>query len=119
VERKLEIRFQPNQPVRLTDLSGPRQTLMARIINLNGRIAELQIPDRIAAGSAIRIDLDDSMLMGEVTLCAAQGDQFAIQLAISEAIPCMSDLQRLVSALMCEGRNEVTERRAPRATTVK
>jgi len=39
---------------------------------------------------------------------------------ITEAIPSMSDLARLVSALMCEGRNEqVADRRTARTASVR
>jgi len=105
VQRKMEIRFQPDQPVRLSILSDVPQALTAFIISLNGRNAVLRVSQAIPAGSAIRLDLDDSMLIGEISACAA-GEHFEIQLHIKEAIPSMSDLARLVSALMCEGRRE-------------
>ena len=116
----MEIRFQPNQPVRLSVLSGLPQTLTASIVHLNGRDARLQAPHHIPAGSAIRIDLDDSMLLGEITGCISEQDLFGIQVNITEAIPSMSDLSRLVSALMCHGTSESSvDRRAARAASVK
>jgi hypothetical protein len=116
----MEIRFQPNQPVRLSVLSGLPQALTARIINLNGRSADLQVEQQISAGSAIRIDLDDSMLLAEIIECSSEQGQFRIHISITEAIPSMSDLARLVSALMCESPSGSTgDRRATRTATVK
>jgi hypothetical protein len=112
----MEIRFQPNQPVRLSVLSGLPQTLTASIVHLDGRDARLQAPQPIPAGSAIRIDLDDSMLLGEITGCISEQEQYGIQVNITEAIPSMSDLARLVSALMCHGPSEsLGDRRTARA----
>ncbi len=112
MQRKMEIRFQPDQPVRLGILSDLPQALTAFIVSLNGRNAVLRVPQAVPPGSAIRLDLDDSMLIGEISGCTVAGEeQFEVHLQIKEAIPSMSDLARLVSALMCEGRREsVAER---------
>lgn len=117
----MEIRFQPNQPVRLSVLSGLPQTLTAVIVHLNGRDAKLQASQYIPTGSAIRIDLDDSMLLGEITGCISEQEQFGIAVNITEAIPSMSDLARLVSALMCHGTRESLgeDRRVARAASLK
>jgi hypothetical protein len=116
----MEIRFQPNQPVRLSVLSGLPQALTARIINLNGRSADLQVEQQILAGSVIRIDLDDSMLLAEIIECSSEQEQFRIHICITEAIPSMSDLAHLVSALMCESPSGSTgDRRAARTAFVK
>ena len=120
VQRKMEIRFQPDQPVRLSILSDVPQAITAFIISLNGRNAVLRVPQAIPAGSAIRLDLDDSMLIGEISGCAAGEEHFEIQFHIKEAIPSMSDLARLVSALMCEGRREsVVERKGTHTASVQ
>jgi hypothetical protein len=87
---------------------------------LNGRSADLQVEQQISAGSAIRIDLDDSMLLAEIIECSSEQGQFRIHISITEAIPSMSDLARLVSALMCESPSGSTgDRRATRTATVK
>ena len=120
MQRKMEIRFQPGQPVHLSVLSDAPQTLTAFINSLDGRHASLKATEAIPAGSAIRVDLEDSMLIGEITGCAATDGQFEIQLHVNEAIPSMSDLARLVSALMCEGRRDsVADPRRPQIASAK
>jgi hypothetical protein len=87
---------------------------------MDGRSAFLKVEQQISAGSAIRIDLEDSMLLAEVIACSSERDYFRIHIGITEAIPSMSDLARLVSALMCESPSQFSgDRRAARTTAAQ
>jgi hypothetical protein len=117
----MEIRYQPDQPVRLNVLGGasPR-TIVARIVQLTGRRAELRVEEAIAHDTAVKIMLDDSMLLGEVAACAPAEGAFVVLIEVHEAIPSMSDLARLVAAVMNEGRSEAPDpTRALRAAAAK
>jgi hypothetical protein len=111
----MEIRYQPQQPVRLNVLGVVPQTLKAKIVNLTGRRASLILEKNIVAGTAVRIDLEDSMLLGEATACVADVGGFVAHIEVFEAIPSLSDLARLVAAVMNEGRSEVPEKAISRA----
>jgi|SRR4051794_37161154 len=115
VERKMEIRYQPEQLVRLNVLGAVPQTFDARIVNLTGRRASLRVEKTIAAGAPIRIDLEDSMLLGEVTASVTDASGCLVDIEVLEAIPSLSDLARLVAAVMNEARSEVPEKTTSRA----
>ncbi len=114
----MEIRYQPDQPVRLNVLGGISPRVMAAsMTHLSGRHAELRVAEVIAADAAVKIELDDSMLLGEVIACTSRdGGGYAARIQVVEAIPSMSDLARLVAAVMNESRSEVRVQPAARAT---
>jgi len=104
VERKMEISYLPDQPVRLTVLGAPQYTVAAQMTTLAGRRANLRLQNAVAHGAAVRIDLNDSLLLGEVSTCIAEADGFVATVGVEEAIPSLSDLAKLVSAVMSEAR---------------
>ena len=80
-----------------------------------GRRAEVRSECAVAPGTAVRIDLEDSMLLGEVAGCGSEGPLFVTQIEVVQAIPSLSDLARLVAAVMNEGRVEMGDRNTARA----
>jgi len=115
VERKTEIQYRPEQTVRLNILGDSPETLTAQMVTLSGRRASLNVQGNIAAGKAVRIDLNDSMLLGEIAGCVSALSGFVAHVEVIEAIPSMSDLAKLVSAVMNESRTEIKESTAARA----
>lgn len=113
----MEIPYRPEQTVRLNVLGAAPQTIPAQLRILVGRRAELRSESAVAPGTAVRIDLEDSMLLGEVAGCIPEGSLFAAQIEVVEAIPSLSDLARLVAAVMNEGRAEIGSRNVARAAT--
>src|SRR4051812_15991560 len=106
----MEIRYQPEQIINLQILGAGAQRLPARLATLTGRNAALKLDRGIEFGAAVRIDLEDSMLLGEVCGCCGDLNGFTVQVHVLEAIPSMSDLARLVSAVMNEGRSAAPDR---------
>lgn len=106
----MEIRYQPDQPILLTVLGGaaPRQ-MPARMVQMSGRRAQLCMSEAIACGTPLKIQTDDSMLLGEVSACGADMGSFFALVEIQDAIPSMSALAKLVAAVMNEGRGQARE----------
>ena len=111
----MEIPYRPEQSVRLNVLGAAPQTIPAQLRILVGRRAELKSESAVAPGTAVRIDLEDSMLLGEVAECGSDGPHFVTQIEVVQAIPSLSDLARLVAAVMNDGRVEVGDRNVARA----
>jgi hypothetical protein len=104
MERRKELRFEPGQPV-LVDVLTEERVSTGRIVNLSGRGACIAIERNVPVGAALRIDLNDSMLLGEVCHCRPVGSEYHIGIELSQVIPSMTDLAKLVSAVMNESRS--------------
>lgn len=112
----MDIRYRPDEVIRLQLLGPKEHTVSARMIDLSGRRAELELPEPVSLSAPVRVNLEDSMLLGEVCSCVRQGDSYRIAIEVSEAIPSLSSLARLVAAVMNEGRGEEVGRRDRAAT---
>lgn len=115
IDSPAEIRFQPDQLIRLGVLDGSSRSLSARIVNFAGRRAQLRLMEAIRPGEGIRIDLHDCALLGEIAACSPDAEGFLALILIYEAIPSVSDLGRLVGAVLRESpQTTVPEESRPR-----
>ena len=108
----MDIRYQPGQPLQITVLDS-RELLQGHIVQIAGRAATFSLHRPLAFGSPIRIDFDDCMLLGEVSSCEGRTKEYVIRVDVCDAIPVMSDLARLVSAVMTRGRGAAPDARTP------
>jgi hypothetical protein len=104
----MEIRYQPDQPVRVTVLSS-KHTLRGEIVQMKNRAATLRSEEPVPQNAAIRLDFDDCLVLGQVMSCAPDSASFLVSLEVVEAIPAVSDLARLVGAVMQDGRSVAPE----------
>jgi hypothetical protein len=58
----------------------------------------------IKLGTAVRIDINDSVLLGEVSYCSSTPDGLVCGVQLEQALNSVGDLTRLVSRLMMEDR---------------
>ena len=104
----MEIRYQPDQPVRVTILPS-RHSIRGEIVQMKNRAAILRFEEAVAYDTPIRLDFDDSLVLGEVIACVPEGTSFLVSLEVVEAIASVSDLARLVGAVMQDGRSVAPE----------
>lgn len=109
MDRRGETRIPCDTPVRVTVLSSPPQQFEAILVNVSGRGARLRVPQRLNCDDAIRIDLDDAMLLGEVCYCANDGDAFGIGVQLEHSLMAMAEIARLRDRILEESTS------APRA----
>lgn len=63
----------------------------------------VRIPAQVESGAAIRVEMEDQMLLGEVCYCQSlTGGQFALGLMMEQSLRNLDDLSRLVQALSGE-----------------
>lgn len=108
----MDIRYQPGQPLRI-NLLATSELLNGRIEKIAGRMAIINVDRPLAFGAPLRIDFDDSMILGEVTACQSGVAGHRVTLDVRDAIPMMSDLARLVSAVMTDGRGAGAQQERP------
>jgi len=95
MEKRFELRFQVHQAVQVTLLARDLR-LAGHIADISGRGMRLLLNAALPVGAAVRVDLDDSLLLGEVRYCIRNDDQFAIGLQLDQGIPSLSELDRLL-----------------------
>jgi hypothetical protein len=74
----------------------------ATLKNLSGRGLRLITGCAIQLGTAVRIDINDSVLLGEVCYCSSTPDGLVCGVQLEQALNSVGDLTRLVSRLMME-----------------
>lgn len=62
--------------------------------------ARILSPFPIRTGTPVRLDVDDSILLGEAVYCARDGSGCSVGLQFEQCLGRVSDLQRLVDALL-------------------
>jgi hypothetical protein len=70
--------------------------------NLSGRGLRLITGCPIQLGTAVRIDVNDSVLLGEVCYCSSTTEGLVCGVQLEQALNSVGDLTRLVSRLMME-----------------
>lgn len=85
----------------------------ARIVAVSASDAAVWSSRPMALDSALRIDAGDAMLLGEVISCRQGDGGYSINIHLSQIIPSLSDLGKLVSAVMCDSPRRAAD--TPRA----
>jgi hypothetical protein len=94
MDHRREPRFHADQPVRVTLLTDPPTRLDARVRNASGRGLGLMTPAQVAPGSAIRIEIDDDVVLGEAIYCRAEGEGYFIGVELDQVLVGLSQLGR-------------------------
>ena len=107
-----DFRFETNQLVSLTILgrySRDADTrLPARMVNISGRGISLTTESRVLLSSAVRLDVNDNVLLGEVCHSRQTGpSEFICGVRLEQALTAVGDLSKLVSGIMGETRRSV------------
>ncbi len=97
MNQRREPRIQVDQSVAITIFGEPDLMLWARIKNLSGWGIGLSLQGPVAAGTALKIELEDAMLLGEVIYCRQDGDSFYVGVALEQALNGLAELSRAVA----------------------
>ncbi len=81
-------------------LGEPDRALPARLVNISGRGMCLRMDTKVAAGVPIRVDMNDTMYLGESCFCEeAPGGGYFLGLRLEQALYDMGTLQTLARQL--------------------
>lgn len=118
MERRGEPRFHVQSPARVVVLSEPRAEMDARVANVSGAGLRLHTRTRIAPGAALRIDLEDCMLLGEVCYCRGGGEEYAVGVQLDQALGHVREVTRLGQMLLRESRTDVEPAHAAAGSSI-
>jgi hypothetical protein len=103
VERRRDQRISPQQNaivLVLGEEAGVSAPLHARIIDISERGMSFKTMEPLPVGAAVRIDLDDNLLLGEVCHCSAMEGGYLCGVELEHVLSRVADLARLVRGIM-------------------
>ena len=101
MDRRLAERYQTNLAAIVTDIASPDRVASGQIVNVSqsGICATLSM--RLAAGTTVKVQIDDCKLFGHVIYCDEE-PAFRTGIEIVRVLIGESDLARLVNAILAE-----------------
>jgi hypothetical protein len=102
MDRRQHPRYETEAPVRVTILTGDAPPIEAILEQLSGTGARISSPVALAPGTPLRLDLPDTILLGESVHCQASEKGFVVGIHLEHSLNTVSELRRLMSALMTE-----------------
>ena len=107
MERRKQPRFDVVHLVQVTVLDEPPVKLEGHVVNLSGAGFQLLTDGKIRIGAAVRVDLADAMLLGEVCYCRENGSgRYAIGLESQQILSHTSEMSSLMKSLAGDSERE-------------
>jgi hypothetical protein len=98
MDKRREPRFEADQPVVVTVLSEPQTRMDARVKNASGRGLGLVTPSPVPPGAAVRIEIDDAIVLGESIYCRHDREGHFIGVELDQVLVGLTELGRNLSA---------------------
>jgi len=102
MERRSEPRVIADQAVRITTLGKYRHEMQGKAVGLSGHGMQITVPNRVAPGDPVKIELDDTLVFGEICYCCPNGRAFMIGVQLDQALQGLAELARLNRALLSD-----------------
>jgi hypothetical protein len=113
MEQRLDPRNLADCPAKLTILGDPDVTVEARVVDWSPNGLGLIVDQAVPLDALVRVDLDDTLLLGEVCYCHLVGAEYAVGLMLEEALWRVSEVQRLMRLVLGEDPAETPEQASP------
>jgi hypothetical protein len=97
MNERREPRFAVDQPIYVTLLREPESRLPAVVKNTSGRGMGLAMARPVPIGTAVKIEFDDSILLGEALYCRDDGGTFFVGVELEHALYGLLELGRILS----------------------
>ena len=92
MDQRREPRLVADQSVAVTVLGDQETRLTARVKNASGRGLAIEMPVKVAPGTALKIELDDSILLGEAVYCQSGPESHLIGVELDQVLCGLSEL---------------------------
>lgn len=103
MEKRAGPRFPVDKVVFVTPLDGGSAQFQARMQDLSGTGMRLLLPLPVSSGTLLKVEWDDTLLLGEVCYCDPADGGFAAGLELQHALLQTGELARLSRRLLHEG----------------
>ena len=79
------------------------------MVNFSGTGLGLLLESGIPPGTAVKVETEDILLLGEIMYCDPRGDKFTAGLELQHALYHLQDLGRLSAALFAESNGKLRD----------
>ncbi len=86
LEMRGEKRFPTSESVRAVLVGEGNKTISAQVVDVSDRGLGLFLEEEVAAGSTMRIDIEDASLSGTVRYCRPQAEGFAVGVLLEQPL---------------------------------
>jgi hypothetical protein len=100
MERRREARIRADKPVELTVLGNQEASGPAQVIEFSGHGLQIVLHRPIPVNSAIKVEGEDWLMLGEVCYCRQEGIHFVAGLKIDQTLENLEELSRLNDSLL-------------------
>jgi len=103
MEQRREHRVTIEQPVNVTVLGDPETRLTATVTNASGRGLGLISSAAVASGAAMKIEIGDSIFLGETMYCKTLEDgRYFLGIELTEVLSGLAALSRMAQEFSAE-----------------
>jgi hypothetical protein len=95
MENRRNNRIPLERPIVLTVLGDPELRIEASVKNASPRGIGIVAQQPLAAGTAVKIEIGDSMFLGEIMYCRAGEDGFFTGIELTEVLTGLAALSRM------------------------
>src|SRR5580704_13325099 len=100
MERRREARIRADKPVELTVLGNEEASGPAQVIDFSGHGLQVVLHRPIPVNSAIKVEGEDWLMLGEVCYCRQEGIHFVAGLKIDQTLDNLHELDELNKNLL-------------------
>jgi hypothetical protein len=104
MDQRREPRFATNQSVVVTVLGEHARRETAVVKNASARGLAIEVPGPIAPGTALKIEFEDSTVLGEAVYCGGGPDSHLVGVELDQVICSLTQLGRKLQEF-ADGRN--------------
>jgi hypothetical protein len=112
--RRREIRFEIDQPVVVSDLQLGGTPLEGRLANFSANGIRLMLNRKLDPGTMVKVVWGNTLLLGEIIYCRAEGSEFATGLELEDALYETDSLASLAQTWTADEKLEKWPPRSPR-----
>ena len=84
--------IQDYQPTQVTPLGGAGLAIGGQILALTGKDMELLLDQALAAGTTVRVQARNWLMLGEVLYCVSENTHYKTRLRLKHALPSVREL---------------------------
>ena len=93
-----------HEPITITTMGAERKAITGTVLNASGTGLGLAVSEPVEPGTAVRIDLGEVLLLGEIVYCQPAKGAWAIGLELDQVLVASNELATLAREILNQDR---------------